>query len=239
MHKTMANAVSILIAIAALAAWSPATGADDSYILIGGGPSPDDSQVSIEQNVLWIDSVLQQAPFSHSRVLFGGGNNGVLDVIFHSDDGPEVDRWMPLARLFGKQEEARIQYRSNLVARNEGSATKERVVELLNTEINKLNAGDSLLLIYSGHGSHNPKDVTLNALRLWGESRLDVKEFTRILNKAPVDTTIRYVLPQCFAGAFARSILRAPSKPGTEGVVTSRCGFFAVDEHNGAEGCTA
>src|SRR5690606_22002485 len=71
--------LKLLLLPLATSAWGT-----DQYLIIGGGPTPDASQVSIEQNVLWIDSVLQQFPFSKSRVVFGAGKDGALDVVFHA-----------------------------------------------------------------------------------------------------------------------------------------------------------
>src|SRR5690606_19752901 len=107
--------VGALLCLAAAA--SPAK---DDYVIVGGGPVPDGAQVSIEQNVLWIDAVLQQFDFTSRRILFGAGKEGVMDVVLHTPDAPATLHWLPLARLYGKQQEARTQYRPNVVAHSEG-----------------------------------------------------------------------------------------------------------------------
>lgn len=213
--------------------------AADSYVVFGGGPSPDSSQVSIEKNAIWIDEVLRQRAFTHSDVLFGAGTQGAADVVLHAPDDTDILRWLPLARLYGKQQEARTKYRANQVTRSSGDFGKERVTALLDKNIQSLQNGDNLLLVYSGHGSYEPPDVSRNALRLWGETPLSVNDLTRLLDKTPQGATVRYVLPQCFSGAFTRGIVRNPSKPRLDEVATNRCGFVAVDERTIAEGCTA
>src|SRR5690606_21507645 len=132
---------------------------------------------------------------------------GVMDVVLHTPDAPATLHWLPLARLYGKQQEARTQYRPNVVAHSEGGFTKENVLALLQEELQQMQGGDSLLFIYSGHGSYDSKDVSKNALRLWGEVHLDANEFDAALDIAPAGATVRYVLPQCYSGGFTRSIL--------------------------------
>jgi hypothetical protein len=218
---------------------SQISSAEDRYFVFGGGPSPDSSQFSIEKNAIWIDEVLRQRAFDHSDVLFGAGTQGAADVVLYAPDDASILHWLPLARLYGKQEQARTQYRANHVTRSSGDFGKERVTALLDKNIQSLQSGDSLLLIYSGHGSFEPPDVSRNALRLWGETPLSVNDMTQLLDKTPQGATVRYVLPQCFSGAFTRGIVRNPGKPSLDEVATNRCGFVAVDEHNVAEGCTA
>src|SRR5690606_20048609 len=110
--------------------------------------------------------------------------------------------------------------------------TKENVLALLQEELQQMQGGDSLLFIYSGHGSYDSKDVSKNALRLWGEVHLDANEFDAALDIAPAGATVRYVLPQCYSGGFTRSILSNPARPTISGFKPNRCGFFSVDERN-------
>ena len=229
-----------LIGATALASLALNAVATDRYVIFGGGPTAHAGQVSIEKNVLWIDQVVGQFQFSDGRILYGAGNEGrIADVSELDANNTEAQRWLPLARLYNVQQHALLHYRTNAISNNSGNLTKESVTNVFREELAQLKSGDSLWLIYSGHGSIDTKaDVSRNALRLWGEERLDVNEFAQLLNQAPPHATVRYVLPQCYSGAFVRSMTKNPRHPRIDEVATNRCGFFAVPDDKIAEGCT-
>jgi hypothetical protein len=226
-----------LAGLLALLVAAPAPGADH-FLLVGGGPTPQESQVSIENNVMWIEATMTRRSFTSCQTLFASGASGRPDVVLNSPDDDAVARWLPLARLHGLQGPGASIYRPGAVAGGGGAATAERVGAALRRTLLSLGDGDSLFLVYSGHGSEEPTDTSRNALRLWGESRLDVRTFTDILRSAPPGATVRYVFPQCHSGAFARSIGREPAAPQSGTVATNRCGFFSVADDRIAEGCT-
>ena len=222
---------AIIVAPSALAA--------DHYLLVGGGDNPQSSQVSIESNVVWIESLMENVPFSTHQVLFAAGPDGPPDVVLHAPQDPEVQRWLPLARVHGEQTQALSVFRRNTVPGNLAASTAARVADTLGRTIGSLRPGDSLFFFYNGHGSlESYRDTSRNALRLWGGPRLNVREFGAALDKAPAGTTVRYVLPQCFSGGFTRSLSRDPARPRAAEVAPGRCGFFSVADHVIAEGCT-
>jgi hypothetical protein len=218
-----------------LAAPAPAA---DHFLLVGGGPTPQESQVSIENNVAWIGTEMTRRSFTSCQTLFASGASGRPDVVLHSPTDAAVARWLPLARLHGLQGPGASIYRPGSVAARGGAATAERVEAELRRSLSSLGDGDSLFFVYNGHGSEEPADTSRNALRLWGESRLDVRKFTDILRSAPPAATVRYVFPQCHSGAFARSIGREAAAPESGTVAANRCGFFSVADDRIAEGCT-
>jgi len=226
-----------LVMAVALPVAAPVSGAEH-YLLVGGGPVLSDSQVSIENNVLWIESLMANVPFSTRQVFFAAGPEGAPDVVAHAPQDPEVQRWLPLARLYGEQKKAMSVFHPNTVPGNLAAPTAVRVNDSLSKTIASLQAGDSLFFVYNGHGSYEPPDTSANALRLWEESRLNARQFGALLDKTPAGATVRYLLPQCFSGGFARSLLRDPSQPRAADIQPGRCGFFAVADNVIAEGCT-
>lgn len=228
---------SLLLSAAIIAA--PPVLAADHYLLVGGGADPLSSQVSIESNVLWIESLMANVPFSTHQVLFAAGPDGPPDVVLHAPQDPEVQRWLPLARVYGEQKQALSVFRRNMVPGNLAASTKARVTDTLGRTIGSLRSGDSLFLVYNGHGSfESSRDTSKNALRLWGGPQLNVREFGAALDKAPTGATVRYLLPQCFSGGFTRSLARDPARPRASEVAPGRCGFFSVADNMIAEGCT-
>ncbi len=227
------------IAIGLLGATS-ATLAEDHLLIVGGGPYPQDSQVSIERNVQWIESLTASIPFASHQIYFAGGPAGPPDVVLNATEDPTVQRWLPLARVFGEQASARQILRWNGVRGNLASATSERVTRALEESIAQMQPGDDLLFVYNGHGAMDQSsDTSYNSLRLWGESRLNVRQFAAILDQTPQDATVRYILPQCFSGGFQSALVGEPGNPRLADVRPGRCGFFSVAENVVAEGCTA
>lgn len=225
-------------ALTAGTCWAAAAGAADHYFLVGGGANPQSSQVSIESNVQWVQQVLDSRSFSAGQTWFASGQGDQPDVRLLQPDNPGATAWEALARVYGQQAVNVNVFRHNAVPDNRGAATAENIEAQLKQMLPQLAAGDSLLLVYSGHGSYEPGHTTDNALRLWNNSGLSVTDLTALLNRTAPGATVRYVLPQCYSGAFARSIFADPAQPGGN-VKHGRCGFFSVPENQIAEGCTA
>jgi hypothetical protein len=216
-----------------------ASPAADHFLLVGGGPLPGASQVSIERNVIWIEELMRDRAFASQRVLFASGPSGPPDVSVRASDDPEVVRWLPLARLFGEHARSLLVFRRNQVPGVAAPASAKAVTEALRQSLAGLGPGDSLLFSFNGHGSWRSPDTSQNAMRLWGESRLDVRRFREVLDARPAGVTVRYLLPQCFSGGFARSLAKDVSRPDVSEIVADQCGFFSVADDAPAEGCTA
>src|SRR5690606_11213060 len=90
----------------------------------------------------------------------------------------------------------------------------------------------------SGHGSYEPQHPVDNAFRLWGETRYSAKDLNALLRKAPDGSNIRFVTPQCFSGAFMRSVFNDPESPSATDIMPQHCGFASVPENKVSEGCT-
>lgn len=230
---------NVLMLLSALIAVTPtASTAADRYLIIGGGPAPDASQFSIEQNAIWFDHILRERALDGGRTLFASGPNPTADIAVHSTDDPVVQHWLPLSRLNANYEDGAIIFRPHQLAATDGDAGRSSVESTIRDETKRLRSGDSLLILYSGHGSHQPRDESRNALRLWGNSQLDTTDLQKLISTADRNSHVRFVLPQCFSGAFARSITPNPAKPSISGISGNQCGFFAVSERVEAEGCT-
>jgi hypothetical protein len=207
------------------------------YLIIGGGPDPEASKVSMEKNAIWFEEILSQLNFSSGITLYGSENREVEDVALHATDDPTVLHWMPLARLSPDHANALTIYRNDHIDWARSGASKQTVEAAISASISQLQPGDDLFIVYSGHGSYH-SDPSHNALRLWGETHVDVRDFRRLIDSAADGTVVRYVLPQCFSGAFARTIAPNPANPSLDGIKGKQCGFFAVSERVEAEGCT-
>lgn len=228
----------LLGCLAALATGIVPAMAADHALLFGGGADPTSGQVSIEENVLWLRPLLASRTFASEQLLFGSGSDGEADVVWDASGDEDVEYWRPFRQLTDDWPQAALKYRRNRVPGNAGPATRDTVASALESAIAGLEGGDSLLAVYAGHGSFEPADPSRNALRLWDTTHLEAREFAAMLDRAPSGSTVRYILPQCYAGGFLRSNYLDPANPEANAVKPGRCGFVSVSERVESEGCT-
>jgi hypothetical protein len=74
---------------------------------------------------------------------------------------------------------------------------------------------------------------------LWNERRLTVREFATFLERLPPTKPVVTVMVQCYAGAFANSLLYKNGDPQDKIAERHRCGFFATTKSLPSVGCTA
>ncbi len=215
---------------------SAAPAAGTRYLVVGGGPDIDESQVSIELNTLWLLDWLERAhPGAPVTVLYGAGPGGGHDVYGQEGAGPGAEP-SPLARVMGAPAaDARFWHPHRVPAA--GPATAEAVQAALAREVEGMAAGDELVFIYQGHGGHDEADPAGNTLRLWQDTRLSARELARLLDRAPEKSRVRFFFPQCFSGGFARLIFRG-ADPRQGLAPQDRCGFLAQAPDRESEGCT-
>lgn len=211
--------------------------AEDRYLLLGGGAGPDSSEASIENNVIWIKQLLRERGIENLEVVFATGTEASADVKQEYADANTNQAWLPLARVFGEQQSLQQYYRANTVAENPMQSNLANVTDWLQQEIAATSAGDDLLLIYNGHGGYKPGDTRQNNLRLWGETHLTVSKMSELLTELDTGATFRYVLPQCFSGAFAGLMYADLQQPSLRDVPGNRCGFMPVPDTRESEGC--
>lgn len=233
MHFTAAIIVTSLLFITSSAL------ATDHVWMIGGGPSPRDSQAQIEINVNWVIQVLNaNANSSQLHIYYANGEASGKDVVLWQPPKESKQALQPLARVFGEQTANGESYHHhrvpNVIASTEAGLLKER----LENEFSELKPGDRVLFIYNGHGLQDQADPAGNTLRLWNDTRLTVREMDEIMNRIDPAVPVRFLFTQCFSGGFARLIHPRADDQLSLGKA-NRCGFFAESEDREAEGCSA
>ncbi len=211
----------------------------DHTWVIGGGPTPKDSQAQIEYNVNWVIQVLKGYPGAREvHVYYTNGREFGNDVVLWQPPKESEKTLQPLARVFGEEIANGEHYHSHqvpdVIAGTEAGELKLR----LEQEFSELKPGDRALIVYNGHGLHDRDDAAGNTLRLWNDTRLSVHEMDQLLNRIDPQVPVRLVLTQCFAGGFERLV--HPHVEDTLALnLANRCGFFAVSKDDEAEGCSA
>jgi hypothetical protein len=212
--------------------------AQEHVWIVGGGPTPESSEAQIEFNVTWVLGLLEElAPDAEVRVYYANGLEG----------GPSTHEWRPvsdadvplhpLARVYGRERASGSTLRPHRVPGVLGSTRAEELLPALEAQFADLEVGDRAFFLYNGHGSW-AADHSRNALRLWDESRLSVRDFEALLSRVDPEVPVRFIFTQCYSGAFERAV-----HPGAAEVTDlapgQRCGFFAESEDRESEGCSA
>ena len=210
-----------------LVAATPAM-ADTRVSLIGGGNTVDHSQVQIEANVGWLQTMFRERDIK-TRTYFGAGDTAEPDVAYLALTKPSSSNTEALPN------EPRVQFRRHQLPDVSGSTRKPELIEALRRDLASLPAGDDALVIFNGHGGLDRADTRNNYLKLWGDGRMTVSDLESLLDAAPKGVPVRFVMAQCYSGAFAALIYDDPQT--TSGFRSNRCGFMSEAADRLAEGC--
>ena len=165
-----------LIALIALLLAHPVFGGQQ-VIIIGGGPTPAESEVSIHLNTEWIVELTNQInPDSISNIFFTDGNAPGYDVRMQDINEENYASLKPLSAVYGSNLENSYRFYSSNVATSVKTTEKNVLVNELTDIFKNLGAADELMLIFQGHGDHSRSDTSGNTLRLWNDTRLSVAE---------------------------------------------------------------
>lgn len=217
---------------------SPAQALDHIWI-VGGGPSPGNSQAQIEFNVNWVIQVLNASAGARQlHVYYTDGSASGRDVVLWQPPRESRDSLQPLARVFGEQGPNGERYYTSKIPHLQGGTEAGALKERLEKEFSELKSGDRALLIYNGHGSEQWNDPAGNSLKLWNDTRLTVRDMDQIMSRIDPAVPVRFIFTQCYSGGFARLI-----HPGAQDTLAlgeaNRCGFFAESADRESEGCSA
>jgi hypothetical protein len=206
-------------------------------LLVGGGPTPENNQVSIESNVRYVFRLLP--PGSECSVLFADGDRKNETVLYEqtTEKLPANERLLALI-LEGPEAANSVQrkYRTPSLPQLDGAARKKDVAAAFERLQIDPRTGP-ILLYFTGHGSR-AKDGNLdnNLYDLWGES-LSVRELARHIADLPCACPITLVMVQCYSGAFGNLLFEEGNPQGAP-VERDIVGFFATIKERPAAGCT-
>ena len=211
----------------------------DHVWVVGGGPYPGQSQAQIEFNVNWVIQVLNAGAGARQlHVYYTDGSTGGRDVVLWQPPLESKASLQPLARVFGEQGPNGERFYSNRVSGVQAGTEAGSLRTRLEKDFSELKPGDRAMLIYNGHGLRDRDDAAGNALLLWNDTRLSVREMDRIMSRLDPAVPLRFVFTQCYSGGFAR--LMHPQARDTLALGdANRCGFFAESEDRESEGCSA
>lgn len=236
--RFLTTTLAVIVTVTAASANADAA---DYYLTIGGGYHPEGNQVSLEKNVLLFRRTLDEFyPEGVSQsVYFADGDDPHRDLQYVDPDFEVPRAQKLLARLFGKTDDIANLYRNHQIENLDGPASRQALDEWFEKVGSTLGAEDRLFIYSTAHGGRSsdkdhPFDTTLY---LWNRERLQVHDFTKLLDTVPDEVPVVMVMVQCFSGGFAHSIFN-DGKPDEGLSRANRCGFFATVEDRVAAGCT-
>ena len=192
---------------------------DPNFMVFGGGGAPSYNEIAIEKNVFYFQRTL--------KVLSPNGNwNDRTNIWFaNGNDGRKTVRYMD-----GDRE----RFKAPTIEPINGSATRSNLNLALKTEAENVSP---LFFYFTGHGSHNLQDENDNAMILWNEQSMPVRQFTMQLDNMPTEKPFVAVMVQCYSGSFANLIYQG-GNPKQGIALHDRCGFFATVKSLPSVGCT-
>jgi hypothetical protein len=214
----------------------------DQVILIGGGDNLNTTPAQIEQNIAWVQRILDQNSLSVST-FFTDGDQTSPDVFYQftedeTEEFKEIDLYAralePLARVYGEQHLNSLRTRSNNIENLTGST----VATDLSTSIAKIlreNPDKSNLLVFNGRSKKNVNDDSQPSIALWNNTQMSVAELHSLLKNTTTPT--RFVMTQCQSGSFHRLAYENPAH-GMTLAQNKRCGFTASSVYSDSEVCS-
>ena len=194
------------------------------FVAIGGGATPESTEVSIEQDIALARRTLP----SPGVLLFAGGSDS-LSVRELSADAPRDPLLSQLGELFQPRPGRRSRYRAPEF--RAGRATLEEVDALLERALSA--PGAPLLVYVAAHGDQGAT-ARENSVALWGARPLTVAHLAELHDGAA--RPLRLVATSCFSGGFAELAFEAADERRGHSRKL-RCGLFAGTWDRETSGC--
>lgn len=208
------------------------------YLAVGGGYNASGSQVVLELNTKWFQTLAKRSNSSTIITLFGSGTDLTCNDIVTKDEKFTFEEIL-FSSFFHANRNADCSYHHNSISDLTGPATRielEDQLQLLSDQKPK-----TLRFYFTGHGSSGRGDdspeFSNNVMDLWNDEQMNVQELTSLLDQLAPETHTQIVMVQCFSGGFSQ-INFAGGKLSGELTSHNRCGFFSQLKDRFAAGCT-
>lgn len=230
----------LVLALLCVLALSSSTAAKDYFLTIGGGPSKETNQASLERNILFYKQLLgtKGVPALQQWVYFASGLSEGKDVqTMDPDSLPKANQLM--AEFFGSERDLGLAYRASEVPNVRAASTLDNIENWFSGVGKSMKPGDRLVLYVTAHGekSDDRRNPYETSIMLWNGEKLAVSELVRLLDTLPEGVQVVAVMVQCYTGGFAHMIYDG-ADPENGLAKQNRSGFFATVHDREAAGCT-
>ena len=217
--------------------------ATDYFITLGGGPSREENQASLEANVLFFKQIIKDKhpePMRHD-IFFAHGDDPAADVQVMAEKAKEsaLPATDLLSSLYRRRPSNRqeVTYRNHHVTEITGALDPQLIREDLEKLAKTATSHDRLIIYVTAHGNPGPEDDPFDtSIDCWDSKKITAREFSGWLDKLPADVPVVMVMAQCYCGGFGRLIFQDldESKGFTK---RPWVGFFAQQHDLPAAGC--
>lgn len=194
------------------------------WIIAGGGGTPDQNQISIEDDIL-----LAQRTFPGEGVTLFAGGPGTQGVQV-SAERKQDPLFQKLGDLFLPANRDTKFQAVRVVSTD--SATRKNILEKL-SQASQAEDG-SLLFYFAGHGDMGATPAD-NIISTWGNDVVSVRDVANALD-ATQKRPVKFAMTSCFSGGFA-DILFVGGESEKGLALQTRCGVFASPWDLEAGGC--
>lgn len=179
-----------------------------NFLVLGGGPTPNQNEIALEKNVLYFQKTQERFELepSDTTIYFANGRDGQRTVRFLDEDGQQRFKAPAIPQLGGP-----------LTRRSFSNWLEQSLQQKPHTPV---------FIYATGHGGRNLKDLDNNYLALWGGEALYVRYLALALDRFPEETPVVAMMAQCYSGSFANFIhegaIPKPPSRGSLAVASSR-----------------
>jgi hypothetical protein len=198
-----------------------------SAIVVGGGPTPDSNQLSLEEDVR-----LATETFGAGAVALFAGGPGTRSVQV-ADLEPRGERLVrEIGELLAPRGGRDAHYRPTSLPLH-GAATLAQLEALLDLALAQ--PGAPLTVYVAGHGEGGESPLDSRTL-FWGGEALDPIGLAGWLDAREPARGVRFVVTSCFSGGLAEMVFEAADRTRPASA-QDRCGLFATSWDEEASGC--
>ncbi|MCG8368044.1 MAG: Caspase domain-containing protein [Pseudanabaenales cyanobacterium] len=193
------------------------------FLLVAGGGASAYNEIALEKNVLYFQRTLAALGFEPdlASIFFANGNDGRATVRYINEQGEEQFKAPEIPNLLGAASLSNVQNWFQQAADQPLSNPRNCPV----------------FFYFTGHGAFNQQDKDNNALILWNETFLSVRQLANLLDQLPTQQPVVTMMAQCYSGSFA-NLIYAGGDPSQALALQTRCGFFATVSSRPSVGCT-
>lgn len=224
-------------------------------LIVGGGPSPAQSQAGIEGNARYVSGLLSGA--RSTRVLWANGQRASASVAAVGSNRDKYLSQLAFAFTFSEEwPEEPVGFRAPSLPRLDGGVSRLGIEREVASLGRSLQSDEAALLYFTGHGSagrNEKRRLNLKPRRgepgddeddyentvywMWNDRPLSVRQLAPLLAPVPARNPLVLVMVQCHAAGFANLIFQDgnPDKPL---LARDVCGFFAATADRMSAGCT-
>jgi hypothetical protein len=196
------------------------------YLGVGGGPLPESTEVSLEQNL----QLLRDTMAGPGALLFAGGGESRSVRVLRPGAAPDP-LLVRLGELFLPRLGRDSGYRKSTLAAANAASLAEVEAELVRAL--DAPAAAPLLVYFATHGEQ-AEEARDNTVLLWGGTGLSAIRLAQLHDAHP--RPLRVVAASCFSGGFAElAFEQADARRGA--ARAPRCGLFAGTWDRETSGC--